>query len=149
MVGRWWLSEAELQYWLSTAESVNYTTVRGAYKMAPLTLDELSQSPNTMLFLGKSEPYACYVIKYGVGAFKTMHRDPPLVGSSKLHHQRMVCLLQNAGEGGQLTIDGHDELFLPRDAIIFRADTSDHGVSQVLRGERIILTVGKLVESDG
>ena len=148
MVGRWWLSEAELNYWLSTAESVNYTTVRGAYRMAPLTTDELSQSPNTMLFLSKSEPYACYIIKYGVGAFKTTHRDPPLRGSSKLVHLRMVCLLQNAEQGGQLTIDGHEELFLPRDAIIFRADTSDHGVSEVLLGERIILTVGKLVESE-
>jgi len=140
------LSPAELRYWLATAETIKYTTVRGPYKMAVLTSSELEQSPNVMRFLGKHEPYGCYIIKYCVGAFKEPHTDPPNRGSSKHQHERMVCMLQRCDEGGWLYIDGEPCFLLPRDAVIFRPDLEEHEVTPVFGGERIVLTVGKLVE---
>lgn len=146
MKGHWWLDESELAYWLGLAEMVEYTTVRKTYRMAPLSAEQLYGSSSVKWFLGRTEPYACYIIRYGIGACKTFHRDPPLAGGKSKHeHHRLICLLQSAQSGGQLMIAGNQELFLPRDCIMFRADLEEHGVSEVTQGERIILTVGKLV----
>jgi hypothetical protein len=141
----------ERAYWLSKADlELRYTTVRGEYRMAPLFKDELEQSPTVSAFLDGQDPYGCYLISYGPGSQKEPHKDPSNAeGKSKWKHERMVCLLEDCLEGGRLTVEymGEltEELFVPGDTVQFRADLCTHAVSEVIKGERIVLTVGRLV----
>lgn len=149
------LSEAEHQTLLHFAFTANYTTVRGPFRMAVLTRFHLKPVPSVQTWLegGEcygTELYGAYIIRYGVGAQKEPHLDPtPRKGYA---HDRLVCMLQTAQEGGTLMFDmgPHTaESWEPvplgrRDAVQFRADLISHAIEPVTAGERIILTVGRL-----
>ncbi len=123
---RQWLGSRLVSHLLN----IEPTTVRGTFSMAPI-----------QEFAGYD--YGCYIIRYGLGAFKAPHKDPS--PNWKQRHYRLVCVLQEAGEGGDLYVGGERRDLRRYDAFAFRADLEEHWVTPVTKGERIILTLGKLL----
>lgn len=141
-----WLSQTELWAALELAKYVEYTTVRGPFKMAPLEPEHLLAVPPAIAFLGGQRPYGAYIIRYAVGAEKAPHVDPPTF--AKDGHDRIVCLLQAPGSGGTLRFEGEPVSLGVRDGVQFRADLISHSIDTVTEGERIVLTVGRFVGKD-
>lgn len=149
-----WLTDSELWAALHLAQHVTYTTVRGPYRMASLDMPQLSGIPPVLAFLDGAKPYGAYIIRYGAGAEKAPHVDPP--PHANLAHDRLVCMLQTAEEGGTLMFDTGPHTaenwepvpLVRRDAVQFRADLIEHAISPVLVGERIVLTVGRLMRKE-
>lgn len=137
------ITDVELACGLSLAHIVTYTTVRGPFRMAALVEEQVRDFPTLSAFLGELPAYGAYVIAYAEGAEKTVHVDP--VPRKGFEHERVVVCLQAAEEGGLLLVNGGLAPLSAGEMVFFRADLSEHAVSKVTRGERIVLTVGKLV----
>ena len=138
---RSWLTESELWTCLELAKYAEYTTVRGPLRMAPLFDHHLAVIPAIQRYLQGEKPYGAFIIRYAVGGEKGPHLDA--VPSGKTTHDRMVCLLQAPGAGGELRFEGELVPLAVRDAVQFRADLISHAIGPVLEGERIVLTVGR------
>lgn len=86
--------------------------------------------------------FGCYVITYAEGAFKEMHVDGHMTGYL---HWRAVACVEQAAEGGELFVAGQLVPLEPGDCAVLQADAEAHEVLPVVRGRRVVLTVGALV----
>lgn len=128
----------ELEAWLLAADLLDYTTVKGNRKMAPLRRDQIVGQAS--LFLGRAKPYGCYVIRYSEGPGREAHVDDGVA------HERAIFSLKNADRGGQLLVLGLPVDLQPGDGVVYRADLYKHSVTPIEKGERIVLTLGKVAE---
>ena len=80
-----------------------------------------------------------YFLRCGPGVSVPPHTDP---SRPELEHHRLNVVLSTAHEGGDVTIDGEKVEWEPGDALIFRPDLSNHEVSTVKSGQRLIWSVG-------
>lgn len=133
------ISDLDLYSCLSDATSIDYTTVRGPFRMAPVPM--LRLPPFALEFLDGREPWGAYYLVYEQGASKDEHTDPPPYSGS---HERLVVLLRAADLGGVLVVDGKAEPLQAGEGVIFRPDVQPHLVSRVELGTRIAFTVGAL-----
>lgn len=84
------------------------------------------------------EPYFdLYLLRYPVGSAIPPHRD----SVDGRRHFRANLTLRFAQFGGHFRHDGC-LLFDRRRLVVFRPDIQEHYVSQVLRGERLVLSLG-------
>lgn len=84
-----------------------------------------------------------YFIKYPTGSLSPSHLDPV----PGFEHRRVNMILRMPPKGGVLTVDGVEYDLLERDAYTFSPDREWHGVSAVDEGERIVFTVGTVVNA--
>jgi hypothetical protein len=82
-------------------------------------------------------PFSCFFFHYPKGTINPPHTDPV----SGEEHRRLIILLQ-AAVGGALFIDGLPVPLAARDAVYLLPDREEHAVSEILKGERIILSLG-------
>ena len=87
----------------------------------------------------RADFHDAWLLAYDVGDFIAPHRDPPL--GEGLGHFRLNVLVE-AGEGGELSLDGEPVTLAPGDAVLFRPDEVVHAVSPVLRGRRLVWSIG-------
>jgi hypothetical protein len=135
------LSPAEVRELLDISQSSTtvWTTIRDSFRqIGPLQAHELA-APIRRWLAGRAA-YGAYLMRYGIGAHKVPHKDPPL--APDLTGDRIVIMVQLAKLGGEFIIDGEIVPLSPGDAVFFRSDLSLHSISPVLLGERVILSVG-------
>ncbi len=135
-IERGYMHESYLRWYSNLARDALYTTVRGAFKMAPIDPAALAVMKR---FVRNRQPYGCYWARYGVGAERAYHTDK---GEP---HERLIVMLQRADKGGELTVGGERVDLFAGDGVIFRADLCEHAVSLVEAGERVIFTLGRLI----
>lgn len=86
--------------------------------------------------------FDCYILRYKVGDYIPEHTDPV----PGYRHYRLNFVLKKAEEGGISWF--HHPVNIPRNAIVgknmtfFRSDIVPHGVTEIKKGERIVLTFG-------
>lgn len=88
-----------------------------------------------------SEAIDCYIIKYPAESHIPTHKDDAPFSSN---HFRLNAMIKNSVRGGKLIIEKRFVDIHKRDAIIFRPDILEHGVTKVKCGERYIWSVGVL-----
>lgn len=85
----------------------------------------------------------CYILRYNVGDFIPWHTDP--VPGRK--HFRLNLTLKKAIEGGHFLLhptglpDGRIGWRIPF-GLVFRSDVVPHSVTEIKKGQRIVLTFG-------
>lgn len=77
-----------------------------------------------------------YFLYYPTGTLMHEHHDP----DSKGDHWRVGIVLQEAEEGGHIVFNGVEVDVSAGDAYLFRADSTEHAVTEITAGERIIWT---------
>lgn len=87
-----------------------------------------------------NEFYDAYLLRYPKGSYIPRHVDEAGV-FGKVHH-RLNALVTEGAEGGLLTVDDHPVTLKTGDALLFRPDAHPHAVSEVLEGERLVLSIG-------
>jgi hypothetical protein len=88
-----------------------------------------------------------YLIRYKEGSFIPQHRDVGALFGH--HHARFNAIVTSPSEGGELYI-GPDDIaqhieLKTGDAYFFWPDKTLHRVSAILRGERLVLSIGVLL----
>lgn len=81
-------------------------------------------------------PFDMYLLKYPQGSEITSHVDQ--VKSGK--HYRLNIILKNADIGGNFNVE--KSIFETKRIKIFRPDISKHSVSKIIKGERILFSLG-------
>lgn len=91
-------------------------------------------------------PFAdLYLIRYGEGHYLPPHRDvlwtffDPTWWDTK--HVRLNVVLREADEGGEFRCLGPC-IWRTRRVVLFRPDKWEHQVTEVKRGERLVLSLG-------
>jgi len=80
-----------------------------------------------------------YILKYPTGSYLPSHRDPLFVAD----HYRCNVVLQHADEGGRFICD--KTILKVGRLAIFRSDEATHEVTKVIRGTRLVLSLGLAV----
>lgn len=81
--------------------------------------------------------FDCYLLKYVPGSFIQRHVDPV----DDYSHYRLNIVLWAAERGGCFTTDS--SIFrIGNRVILFRPDVNKHAVSEVLNGNRYVLSIG-------
>jgi hypothetical protein len=89
--------------------------------------------------------YGCYLLRYKQGEGRGPHIDAAPKGRG---HARLVALVAQAEQGGELWVDGSRVELAEGDAVLFRADLAIHAVTDVESGERLAVTLGFLSDPD-
>ena len=82
-------------------------------------------------------PFDCYLLKYPTGSSIPEHVDPV---EPHANHFRMSIILKHADEGGDFIVK-HCLFNTPR-IKVFRPDKEPHEVLPVIKGERLVLSIG-------
>lgn len=90
------------------------------------------------LFESKKLHCDVYLLYYPVGSSIPKHVDP--VDSKE--HYRVNVVLNNAKRGGALVIYQGNLMVKNQRFVYFRPDVAEHEVTMVLRGYRLILSIG-------
>lgn len=85
-------------------------------------------------------PSDCYLIRYREGDFAAVHTDPSPKG---MRHFRLNILLQRAQDGGNFTLWGASTWRKGR-IRLFRPDLHQHAVTKIIKGQRLVLSIGWL-----
>jgi hypothetical protein len=141
--------EATLTELVKLAVREGWQSGRQGTGYGKLALEERALPALAKLLLAQSllevgEPpegyWDCYLLRYPVGTRVPPHVDPPL--QEGLVHVRMNLLVAAADEGGSLLLAGDEVPLEPGDAVVFRPDRDVHEVTPVMRGERLVWSVG-------
>lgn len=97
------------------------------------------------LGIDKSVGYDCYVMRYTTGSFIPKHKDTAFFGS---RHLRINAIIQDADEGGFLFIEGLNHVVGVGDAYVFRPDLLEHEVTEIIKGERYVWTLGTMLPQE-
>lgn len=81
-------------------------------------------------------PFDLYLLRYGVGSHVPPHTDP--VDGKR--HFRLNVVLREAQAGGEFRTS--NTIFSTRRIKIFRPDASEHSVSPITQGSRLVLSLG-------
>lgn len=81
-------------------------------------------------------PFDVYLIRYKTGDYIAPHVDP--VGAGR--HYRLNLILTTAEVGGEFVCK--NPIFETRRIKFFRPDVSEHAVTRITKGSRLILSVG-------
>ncbi len=93
------------------------------------------------LFIGPlGLPIDAYLIRYPQGSEIAPHVDPVAAGK---RHYRLNVVLRAADEGGEFVCAA--TLFASARVKLFRPDIAEHAVARIVRGSRLVLSVGWLV----
>lgn len=93
--------------------------------------------PRTDFELG----HDCYLVKYPEGSSIPVHVDEAPLG---FEHYRLNAVVQKPLEGGQLLVEDKAIQLDVGDAYVFRPDIERHQVERIVRGERLLWSVGML-----
>lgn len=88
-------------------------------------------------------PFDCYLLKLPEGCEVPWHKD--LSPQPGWNHYRINLVLKRALSGGDFLVKGGPVLNLPR-LKVFRPDQTEHAVSKVVGGERLVLSIGFLIK---
>lgn len=89
-------------------------------------------------------PMDIYLLKFPHGSFIPEHTDCVKAGYK---HYRLNIILKKSVSGGEFLSESH--IFNFERFKFFRPDISKHSVTQVLGGNRIVLSVGFLLKDKG
>lgn len=81
-------------------------------------------------------PFDMYLLKYPEGSEITPHIDKVLSGK----HYRLNIILKNAISGGDFVVK--DSLFTTKRIKFFRPDINEHSVTKIMKGQRIVFSMG-------
>ena len=84
--------------------------------------------------------YDAYLIRYQEGDFIPLHKDEAAFFGKR--HHRINAMVTCADAGGDLYIDGKLIEFPLGAAVDFLPDEEEHEVTPVVRGRRLLLSVG-------
>ncbi|HSX23317.1 MAG TPA: hypothetical protein VLE97_11140 [Gaiellaceae bacterium] len=84
--------------------------------------------------------YDAYLIRYQEGDFIPLHKDEAAFFGKR--HRRLNAMVERAGAGGKLFIDGKPIELAVGEAIDFFPDEDEHEVTAVTQGRRILFSVG-------
>lgn len=93
-----------------------------------------------MLLAGARWPlkFDLYLLKFPTGSEIPPHTDPV----TESRHYRLNIVLKNAIEGGEFICK--DPIFETRRLKLFRPDVSEHQVTKIIKGQRLLLSLGWL-----
>jgi hypothetical protein len=96
----------------------------------------------TLVLLAPYRPleWDCFLLRYPTHSEVPAHIDPPLAKGWR--HMRLNAVVKQSMMGGDLFLDGEVVPLLERDALLFWPDQSQHQVSYIERGERLLWSVG-------
>ena len=94
-----------------------------------------------LLGLSLMDGFDCYFVRYPEGSHIPLHLDDAPLAQE---HHRVNVLLHAPEAGGEHFVDGRPVSLSAGDAYVFRPDLEQHEVKSVLRGERLIWTLGAL-----
>lgn len=92
------------------------------------------------------EGFDSAMLVYGLGGFRPMHLDSPLVGGRP--HWRVIVCVEQPVAGGAFVVEHprsrrrREVVLAPGDAVLLRVDAERHGVEQVHMGRRVVLSIG-------
>lgn len=84
--------------------------------------------------------YDAYLIRYQIGDYIPPHKDAAALAGKR--HHRLNAVAACADEGGELHIQGERVEFPLGAAVDFFPDEEEHEVTRVIRGQRILFSVG-------
>lgn len=117
--------------WLPEREGVSSKTLRTMVDRARSVMVETPTADGDVI-----------VLRYPEGGFIRRHRDVHMHGK----HVRLGILLEEATMGGELFVDDIPVPLRPGDGVVYRADQVEHHVTEVVAGERYLLTIGTIFE---
>lgn len=96
-----------------------------------------------LVYIGASPKsgYDCYLLRYPEHSYIPPHQDDAPFGS---RHSRINIIIKTADLGGILKICDEEIEISSGDAYYFRPDLYEHSVSEIEKGERIVLSIGTL-----
>ncbi len=103
---------------------------------------ELREHSLRTLGVGLDQAHDCYLLRYAEGSSIPPHKDDAPFGSE---HRRLNAVVQTAEEGGELIVEGKLVELYGSYAYAFRPDILAHEVSPVVKGVRLVWSVGVLV----
>lgn len=85
-------------------------------------------------------PFDIYLLKYPEGAEIPAHTDKVTVGE----HYRLNIILKNAKKGGIFVVKNC--IFETKRLKFFRPDVSEHSVTKIEQGQRIVFSLGFILK---
>lgn len=136
--------QVEALIWLAGENVFSPGRQETGYDKTPVPKDlfiNLKNRSLEALGLTANSSYDCYIVRYIEGAFIPPHLDDAPLATQ---HHRINALIQRANKGGELFINNEAVSLALGDAYIFRPDTEIHEVYPVIKGTRLIWTLGAL-----
>lgn len=87
-------------------------------------------------------PFDMYIIRYKEGDHIPYHTDPAPKGRK---HFRLNIFLRSAELGGEFLTKGRT-IYSSKYVQLFRPDITEHAVSKIERGKRLVLSIGWLLK---
>lgn len=85
-------------------------------------------------------PFDIYILKYPEGSQITPHVDQVTSGK----HYRLNIILKNAKAGGIFKVE--NSIFETKRIKFFRPDVSEHSVTKIEKGQRILFSMGFILK---